>query len=398
MSASGPPPDFRVAIIGAGPLGLAVAAHLRDAGVAAFICGHPMEFWRKQMPRGMLLRSPIRASSIASPRRELSLQRWSAAEAREIGSELPLEDFISYGEWVRHQAAPDLDVRTVTSVAAANGGFTLRLGDGNEVRATQVVAAAGIGRFASIPPQLQGLPPELVSHTSEHADLGRFAGSKVAVVGSGQSALESVALLKEAGAEVELVFRAEGIVWLDKQPSWRLPNMQAPTGVGGPRSSWLVASPDLFRRLPPRSQPTIAYRTIRPAGALWLRSRVAGAQFTAATTIRAALPRDGRLGLELSDGSERLVDHLLLATGYEIDIRKYEFLPPGLLDRVKMIDGYPVLGPGLESSLPGLYFVGAPAAVSFGPTMRFVTGSLYAAPAVARQVVARRQPRVAWAF
>src|SRR5665213_928973 len=100
MSASGPP-DFRVAIIGAGPLGLAVAAHLRDAGVAAFICGHPMEFWRKQMPRGMLLRSPIRATSIASPRRELSLQRWSADQAREIGSELPLEDFITYGEWVR---------------------------------------------------------------------------------------------------------------------------------------------------------------------------------------------------------------------------------------------------------------------------------------------------------
>jgi hypothetical protein len=63
-----------------------------------------------------------------------------------------------------------------------------------------------------------------------------------------------------------------------------------------------------------------------------------------------------------------------------------------------MIEGYPVLGPGLESSLPGLYFVGAPASVSFGPTMRFVTGSLYAAPAAARQILARRHPRVAWAF
>lgn len=399
MTVAGPP-DYRVAIVGAGPLGLAVAAHLRDGDVAPFICGHPMEFWRRQMPKGMLLRSPIRASSIASPRRELSLARWSEAEGKKIGSELPLEDFIAYGDWFRGRVAPDLDPRTVATIApsTAGGGFTLTLEDGAEVRAERVVVAAGIGRFAYIPPELRGLPAELVSHSSQHADLAPFAGRHVAVLGSGQSALESLALLHEAGAHAELIFRSEQIVWLDKQPPWRLPNMQAPTGVGGPRSSWLVASPDLFRLLPKQVRPGLAYRTIRPAGAVWLRPRINGVPLIPSTTLPAAQPHEGKLRLELSGGGERLVDHLLLATGYEIDIRKYGFLAPEVTDRLEMVHGYPKLRPGLESSLPGLYFVGAPAAISFGPVMRFVTGSLYAAPAVARHVLAQRQPRVAWSF
>ncbi|HLW95350.1 MAG TPA: NAD(P)-binding domain-containing protein [Solirubrobacteraceae bacterium] len=394
------PPDYRVAIVGAGPLGISVAAHLRDGGITPFICGHPMEFWRQQMPRGMLLRSPIRASSIASPRRELALDRWSAAEGTTIGTELPLSDFISYGDWFRRQAELDVDLRLAASISVSGDGFLLVLEDGSEVRADKVVVAGGIGRFAYFPPELRGLPAELVSHSSQQADLATFAGRHVAVLGSGQSAIESTALLHEGGADVELIFRSQAILWLDKPPPWRLPSMQAATGVGGPRASWLVASPDLFRLFPKRWQPPIAYHTIRPAGAVWLRPRTseAGVPMTASTTVRNATPQDGQLRLELSNGKHRLVDHLLLATGYEIDIRKYEFLPADLVDRLEMVKGYPVLRPGLESSLPGLYFVGAPAAISFGPVMRFVTGAQYAAPAVARHLLGQPQPRVAWSY
>jgi hypothetical protein len=45
-----------------------------------------------------------------------------------------------------------------------------------------------------------------------------------------------------------------------------------------------------------------------------------------------------------------------------------------------------VLGRGLESSVPGLYIMGAPAAWSFGPIMRFVSGSWYAGTAIARSI------------
>ena len=391
-------PDHRVAIVGAGPLGLSVAAYLRDLRIPAFICGDTMEFWRDQMPRGMFLRSPLRASSIASPRRELSLERWSQAHGRELPKAVPLEDFITYGEWFQQQAAPDLDRRKVSSLEGGSAGFRLLLDDGDELRAARVVVAAGIGLFGFVPREFRELPPELVSHASQHADLSRFADRRVAVLGSGQTALESAALLHEAGADVELIFRAERIVWLDSQPAWRLPQMQAPTGVGGPRTSWLAAAPDVFRRFPQSWQPWISYRCIRPAGSSGLRKRTAGVRVTPHQTVVAAEPHDGQLRLTLSNGVERHVDHLLLGTGYEIDVRRYPFLAPELTDRLEMADGYPLLGPGLESSIAGLHFIGAPAARSFGPVMRFVTGSWYSAPAVARRVAGRRQPPVTWSF
>jgi hypothetical protein len=260
------------------------------------------------------------------------------------------------------------------------------------------VVAAGIGLFGFIPREFRALPPELVSHASQHADLSRFADRRVAVLGSGQTALESAALLHEAGADVELIFRAERIVWLDSQPAWRLPQMQAPTGVGGPRTSWLAAAPDVFRRFPQSWQPWISYRCIRPAGSSGLRKRTVGVRVTPHQTVVAAEPHDGQLRLTLRNGVERHVDHLLLGTGYEIDVRRYPFLAPELTDRLEMADGYPLLGPGLESSIAGLHFIGAPAARSFGPVMRFVTGSWYSAPAVARRVAGRRQPPVTWSF
>ena len=44
-------------IIGAGPFGLAIAAQASHLGIDHLIVGKPMEFWRKNMPQGMLLRS-----------------------------------------------------------------------------------------------------------------------------------------------------------------------------------------------------------------------------------------------------------------------------------------------------------------------------------------------------
>ena len=203
------------------------------------------------------------------------------------------------------------------------------------------------------------------------------------VLGGGQSALESAALLHEAGAEVEVIALEEPLIWLHggtvQRRLGRLkPLFYAQTDVGPAGLSRLVAAPDMFRRLPRGMQTKIAYRAIRPAGARWLVDRLAQVPLTTGrTVVRAQASTDG-VHATLDDGSERLADHVILGTGYRIDIGTYGFLAPDLANAVTQVNGYPVLGKGLESSVPGLHFLGAPAAWSYGPIMRFVSGSWYA--------------------
>jgi hypothetical protein len=382
-----------VAIIGAGPYGLAAAAHLRRAGVELRIFGQPMSFWRT-MPVGMLLRSNWSATCIAEHRGALSLDAYRQATGRRFNRPIPLERFVEYGEWVQQQVAPDLDRRGVQRVDGDGAGFQLALEDGETLRASRVVVAAGIAPFARRPPQLASLPPELASHTGDHRDLGRFGGRRMLVVGGGQSALESAALLKEAGAEVEVLVREDHLHWLHGGKYHRklgrlAPLVYAPTDVGPMGLSRVVAVPDLFRRLPRSLQDPAARRAIRPAGAEWLISRLRDVPIRLGREVRAARPADGRLRVELDGGEARVVDHLLYGTGYRIDIARYPFLAPELVGSVRQVDGYPVLGPGLESSVPGLHFLGAPAAWSFGPIMRFVSGGWYASQALTRAVAGR---------
>jgi hypothetical protein len=108
--------------------------------------------------------------------------------------------------------------------------------------------------------------------------------------------------------------------------------------------------------------------------------------------IETAALEDGKVRLALSDGGTRLVDHVVLGTGYEVDVRRYPFLEDALVSRLRVDVGHPVLRRGLESTVSGLHFVGAPAARSFGPIMRFVVGSWYAGPAVAERIRGRYRP------
>lgn len=389
-----------MAVIGAGPYGLVAAAHLRHAGVETHVFGDPMGFWRDQMPRGMLLRSPRRATHLSDPHRALTLDEWARERGAPLVDPTPLSDFLAYGEWFARRAVPDVDRRHVRRVEVASTRFRLSLDDGSEVDAGRVVVAAGLFPFPHRPEIFAELGTSLVSHACDHAELGTFAGQRVLVVGGGQSALESAALLHEEGAEVEVAVRAGGIFWLpDKDGGTRLHDRAyPPTGVGGIRTGWVAAVPDVFRRLPQRQRPSIFAGCLRPAGAHWLRPRLANVRLTIGREVTAAHGRGGSAALTLSDGSSRTVDHVLLATGYRIDIARYPFLPAELLAKVRLDRGRPHLGVGLESTLAGLHFLGAPAEGSFGPIMRFVTGSSYAAPALTSRVVGRRGPLVNFAF
>jgi hypothetical protein len=395
-----------VAIVGAGPYGLAVGAHLRDAGVPVRQFGRPMSYWREQMPSEMWLRSSLQASSISDPHRALRIEQYAEAEGRPLSRPITLTEFVEYGDWFQRKTAPDLDERRIDNIERDAGGFTLTLEDGERVGASRVVVAAGLFPFARRPAIFAGLPQSSISHASEHADLSVFSGKSVAVIGSGQSALESAALLREEGADVELIARNPAVTWLswiDGTANGAAPAgmkwPKPPTDVGGRLTGWIAATPSSFRLIPSsRARAVVQFRCLKPAGAGWLPGRLKEVPLTLGRTVVKAEPDGERVALTLDDGTTRTVDHVFLGTGYEVDVRRYPFLAPELSSELKLTDGLPLLRSGLESSVPGLHFVGAPALASFGPIMRFVVGTWYAAPAVTRRVLGQRQPLLSQSY
>lgn len=382
------PFDSQVAVIGAGPYGLSAAAHLRAAGVSTHVLGVPMEFWSRHMPAGMLLRSAWEASHIADPTGSLTLDRYAAERGVPIPRPVPMADYIGYGRWFQRIAVPEVDERQAARVSSTRHGFSVGLGDGDGLHVRRVVHATGLREFAWRPPVFAGLPEELVSHACDHADLSPFAGRGVLVVGAGQSALESAALLAEAGAEVELVARAPELRWLrGGRLRTRLgplkPLFYPSTDVGPPGLNHLMARPLWLRRLPSGLRESAAARSIRPAVAAWLQDRLGSVAVTMATEATAAERQPDGVQLRLSDGSTRRVEHVLLATGYRVDVARCGLLSPTILGALERQGGFPRLSPALESSVPGLHFVGAAAAGSYGPLMKFVSGTRFTSSALA---------------
>jgi thioredoxin reductase len=388
-------PRTDVAIVGAGPYSLATVAHLCRAGIEPLVFGRPMEFWRRHMPRGMLLRSSPSASSISDPDRRLTLaDYYKGRNGSPLPNPVPLEEFVAYADWFRSRLDFQSDARRVTRIESAPGGFQLRLDDADTIVVRRVVVAGGIAPFAWWPPEFHELGEPLAIHAVDIRETAPFAGRRVAVIGAGQSALETAALLHEARADVEVLARAARVRWIPT-PSTnglaaRIERLaHAPTEVGPRGISWVAALPDMFRRLPRTVQAEIGPACIAPMGAYWLPSRLREVPITLGRRVIAAGRRNGRVELALDDGTTREVDHVVLGTGFRIDVRRYDFLAPELVHALRLAEGSPVLDTGLESSVPGLHFVGAPASRTFGPVMRFVVGTAYAAPAVARKIIGR---------
>ena len=392
------PTACHVAVIGAGPYGLAIAAHLNAAGIETRVFGEAMGFWRKHMPRGMKLRSAWRASHIADHAAALTLDRFAEIHGVERVENFPIERFIAYGEWFRRNAVPHLDARRIERIESATHGFKLVLADGESVHARRVVIAMGLANQEFRPAEFANVPSELASHSSAHVDFARFRGRRVAVIGRGQSACESAVLLAEAGAEVEIISRGE-IIWIGPENldirrhdlRWRAREALASTGAVGPFPlDRLVDMPGIVRLLPSGLRDWISIRSLRPAATAWLKPRSGGMRFNPGRTVVKAQPLGEQIALDLDNSTRSLFDHVLLGTGYRIDIAKLGVFAPKLLTRIAHSEGYPILSAGFESSVPGLHFAGSSALKSFGPLMRFVWGAGYTARATTRAVVQGR--------
>jgi hypothetical protein len=378
-----------VAIIGAGPYGLAIAAHLKGQNIPTRIFGKTMEFWQN-MPPAMYLKSSWSALSISDPAGKYSLNRFSEICGIPRQQEpVSLQTFLKYGHWFQQQVVPDVDQVYVQSLTGNGQGFHLDLADGRGIEASRVIVAAGISSFAYIPDIASHLPSTLVSHSQAHSDFTCFKGKRVVVIGSGQSALECAALLHEAAASVELIARGT-VIWIDRRlyrytgPAKRI--FYPPSDVGPPGINWLVSFPLLFRHFSDEARRSLEARAIRPAGAPWLRLRIEGkVKITEHTEVLNATERGSKVYLKLSDETTREVDHVVLGTGYKANIHKLKFIDQSLLLQVKECNGSPLLNEWFESSVSNLHFVGAPAGYAFGPLCRFVVGSKVAARQIARR-------------
>jgi FAD-dependent urate hydroxylase len=385
-------------IIGAGPFGLSISAHLRQLGVDHRIVGRPMDTWRAHMPVGMNLKSEPYASNISSPRSGYGLPQYCGQHGLEyihrVGP-LTLERFLKYADWFTEQLVPDVLDVTVTDVSPVDGGFRVTFDEGEPLTARQVIVATGVLPYATLPAALSGLPSDLASHTSEHHRLERFQGRRVAVVGAGQSALETAALLHEAGADVCVIVRRPALNFVDPNPDRVGPIERIRRPVTKLCEGWRCAfwnTPDAFRRLPQDMRITKARTVLGPSGSWWLKDRIEGVvEVLAGQHVQTAAPNgDGvRLNLDGQTKSTIDVDHVIAGTGFPIDIARLPFLPDRLRARTATVDGFPVLSRAGESTVPGLYFVGAPAGGSLGPSMRFLAGTHNLAGKLARSVAHR---------
>ncbi|HEX6074656.1 MAG TPA: NAD(P)-binding domain-containing protein [Micromonosporaceae bacterium] len=394
-----------VAIVGAGPYGLSLAAHLRATGVDARVFGRPMRLWRDAMPAGMFLKSQPFASNLSDPDGAATLRAFCEATGQRYvpyGEPVSLERFTAYGAWFQRTQVPDVMPDLVEHLWPSGNGYELTLRDGERVRARRVVVATGVEHFAYTPPPLDTLPPTLCSHSSAHTDLGVFRGMDITVVGGGQSALETAALASERGATVRVLVRESTVEWNgeplpDHRPLVsRLREPEAALGSGWP--TWFYSTrPALFRRLPAHQRVRIARTALGPAGAHWLRPRIQDRipVETGHVLTRAAASNGGvRLTVRHRGGeSDVLTEHVIAGTGYRPDVTRLGFLDRSITSRIQTLDGAPVVGADFQSSVPGLYFVGPAVASSFGPVMRFVHGCDFAARRLSRRL-ALTAPRV----
>jgi len=387
------------AIIGAGPYGLSVAAHLRHRGVQFRIFGRPMDSWLAHMPKGMMLKSDGFASNIYDPESAFTLGKFCAErgiEYADTGIPVRLETFTAYGLAFRDRMVPDLEDKLVAGVERLPNGFLLRIEDGEAVKARKVVLAVGITHFEYVPESLSKLSAELLSHSARHRDLEKFKNRSVIVIGAGASALDLAGLLQEAGADVQLVSRRDRLNFHSKPTgkprSWWQQVRHPQSGLGpGMRSRFYSDLPMVFHRLPEQIRLDVVRRALGPSGGWFIRDKVVGkVPLSLGYTPENCEALNGKVHLHLrgKDGSQRelVAEHVIAATGYRVAIDRLKFLNVDIRAGIKAVSDSPALSSTFESSVPGLYFVGVSAANSFGPVMRFAFGAGFAARTVTQSL------------
>lgn len=397
--------SYDAVVVGAGPYGLSTAAHLLGRGLRVAVFGKTLELWRNHMPKGMFLRSHGWATNLSDPHQQYGFEQFFRGSRYEKCYPVPIQAFLDYALWFQERAVPNVDETYVSSVERQNGHFLATLEDGRKVQTGAVVLAPGLAYYAHRPEEFNCLPAGLVSHSCEHNDFSPFKRKRVIVIGGGQSAIEFAALLHEAGATVDVVARRP-INWLARDRANErtvLEKILAPNAQIAPGwINWtLDHTPYLFYRLSRQKKDRFLRAYYASGASDWLRERVLGkATLHQGHTVVKIEPVNGKVDATLSDGERVRADHVILATGYKVDINKLTMIHPSLLAEIETDRAIPMLSHWFESSVRGLYFVGLTSLPAFGPLFRFVAGCEAAARRVAsslaRQRAGYKEPRAGY--
>jgi Pyridine nucleotide-disulphide oxidoreductase len=384
------------AIVGAGPYGLSIAAHLRRNGIPFRIFGRPMDSWRSHMPKGMMLKSDGFASNLDGPGGEFTLKEYCAERGIPYSdTEIPvsLATFSSYGVAFQERMVPELEDRYVQRINRLPEGFSLLLDNGETLRARHVILAVGITHFEYVPENLRHLPAEFCSHSFAHHHLEPFKGRHITVIGGGASALGMAGLLRDVDCDSHLVARGSKVTF-HSGPDGSVPSLwqsirHPRSGLGpGLRSRFYADAPMAFRYLPEKLRVKIVRTALGPSGGWTTRDKVIGrVPLFLGRTIERAEIKDGKVLLHMlgKDGSrsELVTEHVIAGTGFRVDLDRLQFLAPEIRAEIKSVQRTPILSSTFESSVAGLHFVGVAAANSFGPVMRFAFGARFAAERLA---------------
>ena len=383
-----------VVIVGAGPYGLSLAAHLQARGVQHRIFGDPMRFWH-DMPVGVNLKSLAFATNIYVPERGHSFPKWCVERGLEDFEPCTMQSFAAYGSEMQQRFVPQLEEVLVTNVSARAGKFEVTLASGERFHSRKVVSATGLSGLAHVPSELRHLGPDRMKHTFNVTDYGEFRNKTVAVIGAGASAIEAGALVRESGGSSEVFVRGPEAVFHGRSPRVRplWDRMKNPMSVlGANRNSWVLQHlPLLVYRLPLERRTRFVKGYLGPASPWWIQDRVLGKfPIQVRHELLEASAAGERVALKFRDGAgqvrSRDVDFVIAGTGYDATASRLPYLDPELTSRIKCIERSPALNSHFESSVPGLHFIGPLSFMCFGPLFRFVTGSAVAAPRLARRL------------
>ena len=358
-----------------------------------------MNTWRVHMPPGLFLKSEPYGSWIHSPTPGYDLKTYSRLHGYDdyvdrVGP-LPLDRFLGYTEWFIDNLVPDIQDLTVTSVVPSGDGFKVEFAEESPIFARQVIVATGLLPYKQIPAELAVLPSDLMTHTSAYGLLDKFHGRRVAVVGGGQSSLQTAALLNELGADVRVIVRKQQLAWgAPIAPEANLlhrimrPEAKLCEGWG----CWFHDTPGAFRLMPESVRINKALTSFGPAGAWWLRDRVEGVlEILMGQQIKQAEPHGSGVRLHL-DGAKHTtldVDHVIAGTGFRIDVKRLSFLSAEIQSSLETRVNCPVVSRVGESSVRGLYFAGAPTMVSLGSGVRFISGTHHNSAQIAGSIARR---------